>query len=137
MQTIDLSPFDRIIQAGGYVSINTSSAPEANTIPISSQTAESAMDTAACIGCWACVASCPDGAAMLFTGAKISYLSLLPQGRPERKERALSMVAAMDREGFDNCSNERECEAVCPKSISIHNIARMNREYLKASFSGT
>jgi len=134
---IDRSALDRIIQAGGYISINTGSAPEANTIPISSQTAETAMDAAACIGCGACVASCPNGAAMLFTGAKISHLSLLPQGQPERKERALSMIAAMDREGFGNCSNERECEAVCPKSISIHNIARMNREYLKASFSGT
>jgi succinate dehydrogenase / fumarate reductase iron-sulfur subunit len=134
---IDRSALDRIIQAGGYISINTGSAPEANTILISSQTAETAMDAAACIGCGACVASCPNGAAMLFTGAKISHLSLLPQGRPERKERALSMIAAMDREGFGNCSNERECEAVCPKSISIHNIARMNREYLKASFSGT
>jgi len=134
---IDRSALDRIIQAGGYISINTGSAPEANTIPISSQTAETAMDAAACIGCGACVASCPNGAAMLFTGAKISHLSLLPQGQPERKERALAMIAAMDREGFGNCSNERECEAVCPKSISIHNIARMNREYLKASFSGT
>jgi succinate dehydrogenase / fumarate reductase iron-sulfur subunit len=134
---IDRSALDRIIQAGGYISINTGSAPEANTILISSQTAETAMDAAACIGCGACVASCPNGAAMLFTGAKISHLSLLPQGQPERKERALAMIAAMDREGFGNCSNERECEAVCPKSISIHNIARMNREYLKASFSGT
>lgn len=133
---IDRSALDRIIQAGGYVSINTGGAPDANTIAIPSPTAELAMDAAACIGCGACVASCPNGAAMLFTGARISQLSLLPQGQPERKERALAMVLAMDKEGFGNCSNERECEAVCPKAISIRHIARMNREYLSASFSG-
>lgn len=133
---IDRSALDRIIQAGGYISTNIGSAPDANTIPIPSATAELAMDAAACIGCGACVASCPGGAAMLFTGAKISQLSLLPQGQPERRERALSMVLAMDREGFGNCSNERECEAVCPKAISIRHVARMNREYLTASFSG-
>lgn len=133
---IDRSALDRIIQARGYVSINTGGAPEANTIPIPSPTAELAMDAAACIGCGACVASCPNGAAMLFTGAKISQLSLMPQGQPERKERAMAMVLAMDKEGFGNCSNERECEAVCPKAISIRHIARMNREYLMASFTG-
>lgn len=133
---IDRSALDRIIQAGGYISINTGGAPDANTIPIPSPTAELAMDAAACIGCGACVASCPNGAAMLFTGAKISQLSLLPQGQPERKKRALAMVLAMDKEGFGNCSNELECEAVCPKGISIRHIARMNREYLMASFSG-
>jgi len=133
---IDRSALDRIIQAGGYVSINTGGAPEANTIAIPSPTAELAMDAAACIGCGACVASCPNGSAMLFTGAKISQLSLLPQGQPERKERAMAMVLAMDKEGFGNCTNERECEAVCPKAISIRHIARMNREYLSASFSG-
>ena len=133
---IDRSALDRIIQAGGYISTNTGGAPEANTIAIPSQTAELAMDAAACIGCGACVASCPNGAAMLFTGAKISQMSLLPQGQPERKERALAMVLAMDKEGFGNCSNERECEAVCPKAISIRHVARMNREYLTASFSG-
>lgn len=133
---IDRSALDRIIQAGGYISINTGGAPDANTIPIPSQAAELAMDAAACIGCGACVASCPNGAAMLFTGAKISQLSLLPQGQPERRERSLSMVLAMDREGFGNCSNERECEAVCPKGISIRHVARMNREYLTASFTG-
>ncbi len=133
---IDRSALDRIIQAGGYISNNIGGAPDANTIPIPSQTAELAMDAAACIGCGACVASCPNGAAMLFTGAKISQLSLLPQGQPERRERALSMVLAMDKEGFGNCSNERECEAVCPKAISIRHVARMNREYLTASFSG-
>ena len=131
---IDRSGFDRIIQAGGYVSVNTGGTPDANGIPIPSATAELAMDAAACIGCGACVASCPNGAAMLFTGAKIAQLSLLPQGQKERKERALSMVTAMDNEGFGNCTNERECEAVCPKGISIRNIARMNREYFKASF---
>ena len=131
---VDRSGFDRIIQAGGYVSVNTGGTPDANGIPIPSATAELAMDAAACIGCGACVASCPNGAAMLFTGAKIAQLSLLPQGQKERKERALSMVTAMDNEGFGNCTNERECEAVCPKGISIRNIARMNREYFKASF---
>ncbi|MBU1139380.1 MAG: succinate dehydrogenase/fumarate reductase iron-sulfur subunit [Proteobacteria bacterium] len=131
---VDRSALDRIIQAGGYVSVNTGGAPDGNSTPIPSATAELAMDAAACIGCGACVASCPNGAAMLFTGAKISQLSLLPQGQPERRERALNMVAAMDSEGFGNCTNERECEAVCPKGISIRNIARMNREFMKASF---
>jgi succinate dehydrogenase / fumarate reductase iron-sulfur subunit len=133
---IDRSALDRIIQAGGYISTNTGGTPEANTIAIPAKTAELAMDAAACIGCGACVASCPNGAAMLFTGAKISQLSLLPQGQPERKERAMAMVLAMDKEGFGNCSNERECEAVCPKAISIRHVARMNREYLLASFFG-
>ncbi len=133
---VDRSALDRIIQAGGYVSVNTGGTPDGNALPIPSATAEQAMDAAACIGCGACVASCPNGAAMLFTGAKISQLSLLPQGQPERKERALAMVAAMDKEGFGNCTNERECEAVCPKGISIRNIARMNREFVKASFLG-
>lgn len=130
----DRSALDRIIQAGGYVSVNTGGAPDGNAIPIPSATAELSMDAAACIGCGACVASCPNGAAMLFTGAKISQLCLLPQGQPERKERAMAMVTTMDQEGFGNCSNERECEAVCPKGISIRNIARMNREFVKASF---
>ncbi len=130
----DRSSLDRIIQAGGYISVNTGGTPDGNTIAVPSTTAELAMDAAACIGCGACVASCPNGAAMLFTGAKISQLSLLPQGEPERKERAMAMVTAMDSEGFGNCSNERECEAVCPKGISIRNIARMNREFVKAAF---
>jgi succinate dehydrogenase / fumarate reductase iron-sulfur subunit len=129
----DRSALDRIIQAGGYVSVNTGGMPDGNATPIPSATAELAMDAAACIGCGACVASCPNGAAMLFTGAKISQLSLLPQGQPERKERARAMVTTMDKEGFGNCTNERECEAVCPKGISISNIARMNREFVKAS----
>ena len=128
---VDRSAFDRIIQAGGYVSVNTGGVVDGNTIPISAQVAELAMDAAACIGCGACVASCPNGAAMLFTSAKVSQLCLLPQGQPERKQRAMAMVETMDKEGFGNCTNHKECEAVCPKSISISNIARLNREYLK------
>ena len=130
---VDRSAFDRIIQAGGFVSVNTGSAPEANATAVPQQLAEQAMDAAACIGCGACVAACPNAAAMLFVGAKISQLALLPQGLPEREQRALSMVRAMDREGFGNCTNQRECEAVCPKSISIRNIARLNREFLRAA----
>lgn len=132
---VDRSALDRIIQAGGYVSVNTGGAPDGNSIPIASQQAELAMDAAACIGCGACVASCPNGAAMLFTSAKISQLALLPQGQVERKTRALAMVAQMDKEGFGNCTNAKECEAVCPKGISVRNIARLNREYLKAVIS--
>ncbi len=131
---IDRSALDRIIQAGGYVSVNTGGTPDANAIPIPAPVAELAMDAASCIGCGACVASCPNGSAMLFTGAKISQLSLLPQGHPERHKRAMAMVTTMDKEGFGNCTNERECEAVCPKGISIRNIARMNREFVRASF---
>jgi succinate dehydrogenase / fumarate reductase iron-sulfur subunit len=133
---VDRSAFDRIIQAGGFVSINTGSAPEANTVPVSRHVAEQAMDAAACIGCGACVAACPNAAAMLFVSAKISQLALLPQGQPERKRRALAMVAAMDKEGFGSCGNQRECERVCPKGISIRSIARMNREYLAAALIG-
>jgi len=129
---VDRSAFDKIIQAGGYVSVNTGAAPEANTIPVPQEIAEKAMDAAACIGCGACVASCPNAAAMLFVGAKISQLALLPQGKPEAAQRALSMVRAMDALNFGNCTNERECEAECPKEISITNIARMNREFFKA-----
>jgi succinate dehydrogenase / fumarate reductase iron-sulfur subunit len=133
---VDRSALDRIIQAGGYVSVNTGGTVDGNSIPIGTETAELAMDAASCIGCGACVASCPNGAAMLFTGAKISQLSLLPQGHPERKERARSMVTQMDKEGFGYCSNEKECELVCPKGISIRNIARMNREFLKSFLIG-
>ncbi len=129
---VDRSALDRIIQAGGYVSVNTGGTPDGNSIPIPSQQAELAMDAAACIGCGACVASCPNGAAMLFTSAKISQLALLPQGQVERKNRALAMVEQMDKEGFGNCTNAKECEAVCPKGISIRNIARMNKEFFKA-----
>lgn len=132
---VDRSAFDRIIQSGGYVSVNTGGVPDGNTIPIPAELAELAMDAAACIGCGACVASCPNGAAMLFASAKISQLALLPQGQVERKQRALAMVTQMDKEGFGNCTNYRECEAVCPKGISIRNIARMNKEYFKAMLS--
>ena len=131
----DRSAFDRIIQSGGSVSVNTGGTPDGNTLPISAEIAELSMDAAACIGCGACVAACPNGAAMLFTSAKISQLCLLPQGQVERKSRSLAMVKAMDNEGFGNCTNAKECEAVCPKGNSISNIARMNREYLKAALT--
>jgi succinate dehydrogenase / fumarate reductase iron-sulfur subunit len=130
---VDRSAFDNIIQAGGFISVNTGSAPDANALLVPQQKAEQAMDAAACIGCGACVAACPNAAAMLFVSAKISQLALLPQGEPEREKRALSMVREMDKEGFGTCTNERECEAVCPKGISIRNIARLNREFLRAS----
>ena len=131
---VDRGALDKIIQAGGYVSVNTGGAPDANAIPIPQDTAEKAMDAAACIGCGACVAACPNASAMLFTSAKISQLALLPQGRPEAAKRAIAMVRIMDELGFGNCTNERECEAECPKEISIVNIARMNREFYKAAF---
>ena len=129
---VDRSPFDKIIQAGGYISANTGGAPDANTILIPQDVAEKAMDAAACIGCGACVAACPNASAMLFVGAKVSHLGLLPQGRPEAAQRVQAMLKAMDQLCFGNCSNERECEAECPKEISIVNIARLNREYIKA-----
>ena len=131
---VDRSPLDKIIQAGGFVSVNTGGTPDANSIPVPQQNAEKAMDAAQCIGCGACVASCPNASAMLFTSAKISQLALLPQGRPEAARRAIRMLSTMDKMGFGNCSNERECEAECPKEISIANIARLNREFIKASF---
>jgi len=131
---VDRSAFDEIIQAGGYISVNAGQAPEANTIPVPADKAELAMDAAACIGCGACVAACPNASAMLFVGAKISHLALLPQGRPEAARRAISMLRKMDELGFGNCTNHTECEAVCPKEISISNIARFNREIIKASF---
>jgi succinate dehydrogenase / fumarate reductase iron-sulfur subunit len=134
---VDRSPFDRIIEAGGYVSVNSGEAPEANTIPVPKPSSDAAMDAAACIGCGACVAQCPNGAAQLFTAAKVAHLGLLPQGQPERYERVLAMVEEMEARGFGACSNFRECEAVCPKGISIDWIARMNRDYLKARFKGT
>ena len=133
---VDRSAFDRIMHSGGYVSIRTGSAPDANAIPIPTEVADQAMDYAECIGCGACVASCPNGAAMLFVGAKIAHLGLLPQGQPERSRRALKMVEAMEREAFGACSNFRSCEAVCPKEISIAGIARMNKDYRRASLAG-
>ncbi len=129
---VDRGSFDRIIAAGGYVSMNAGGAPDGNAIPISKEIADEAMDAASCIGCGACVAACPNASASLFTAAKISQLSLLPQGQPEQKRRVIRMVEQMDQEGFGDCSNHAECEAVCPKEISIGHIARMKREYFKA-----
>ncbi len=130
---VDRSAFDRIIEAGGYISVSTGSAPDANGLPVPRDCAELSFDAAACIGCGACVASCKNASAMLFVSAKVSQFALLPQGRPERQRRVLRMVEAMDEEGFGNCTNEFECEAACPKEISVSNIARMNREFLGAS----
>lgn len=130
---VDRSAFDRVMAAGGYISVNTGSAVEANTILIPKDKAEAAMDAAVCIGCGACVAACPNASAMLFVSAKISHFALLPQGLPERERRVLAMRKAMDAEGFGNCSNEAECEAVCPKEIKLNHIARLNREFLRAS----
>jgi len=132
---VDRSAFDRIIAAGGYVSVNVGGAPDGNSIPIPKEVAEVAMDSAACIGCGACVAACKNASAHLFMGAKISHLSLLPQGQQERYGRVTAMIAQADSEGFGSCSNEGECEAVCPKEIPISNIARMTREYIKAQLS--
>ncbi|MBA3016092.1 MAG: succinate dehydrogenase/fumarate reductase iron-sulfur subunit [Proteobacteria bacterium] len=129
---VNRSAFDNIIAEGGYVSVNTGSAPDANATPVSTSRAEQALDAAECIGCGACVAACPNAAAMLFVGAKISHLALLPQGDPERNRRVIAMVRKMDQLGFGNCSNERRCEDVCPKGVAISNIARMNREFLRA-----
>jgi succinate dehydrogenase / fumarate reductase, iron-sulfur subunit len=129
---VDRSAFDRIMSAGGYVSVDTGSAPEANLIPIPKETADRAMDAAACIGCGACVAACKNASAVLFVGAKISHLTLVPQGHPERERRVVAMVAQMEEEGFGACSNEGECEAVCPKEISVATIQRLTREYARA-----
>jgi succinate dehydrogenase / fumarate reductase iron-sulfur subunit len=132
---VDRSAFDRIIQAGGYISINTGNAQDANCLPIDKKDADDAFMAAACIGCGACVATCKNGSAMLFVSAKVSQLALLPQGEPERESRVLNMVAQMDKEGFGNCTNTYACEVECPKGISVANIARMNFEYLKAGLT--
>lgn len=134
---IDRSAFDQIIQAGGFVSVNTGGAPDANAVPIAQDQVESAMDAAQCISCGACVAACPNASAMLFVSANVSHLALLPQGQPEAARRAIAMVREMDRQGFGNCSNETECEAECPKSISISNIARLNRQFYRASLASS
>lgn len=132
---VDRGAFDRIIQAGGYVSVNTGGVPDANEIPIPKIIADEAFDSATCIGCGACVAACKNASAMLFVSAKISQLALLPQGKVERKERAERMVSQMDEEGFGSCTNTGACSAECPKEIKLSNIARMNREYFKASLT--
>ena len=132
---VDRSAFVRIIQAGGYASVNTGSAPDGNANLVPQQLAETAMDAAACIGCGACVATCKNASAMLFVGAKVKHLGVLPQGQPERPRRALAMLEAMEREGFGNCSNEYECEAACPKEISVEHIAFLNREYIKGTLT--
>ena len=133
---VDRSALDRVIAAGGFVTAATGSAPDGNAIPVAKEKAELAMDAAACIGCGACVAACPNASAMLFTAAKVAQLALLPQGQPERHLRVRRMVAQMDAEGFGSCTNHGECEAVCPKGISLENIARMNRDFIKASLVG-
>ena len=133
---VDRSPFDRIIEAGGYISVNTGAAPDANIIPVPKEAADASMDAAACIGCAACVAACPNSAANLFTAAKMQHLNLLPQGQPERYSRAVAMVETME-EYFGSCTNHGECEKACPKSISIDFIAMMNRDYVKAQFKNT
>ena len=130
---VDRRAFDRIIQAGGFISVNTGSAPDANSIPIGNEDAEAAFDAAQCIGCGACVAACPNASSMLFVAAKAAQLARLPQGQPERLKRAIHMVEAMDREGFGSCSNHYECEAVCPKEISVAYIAELNRDFFKAA----
>lgn len=130
---VDRSAFDRIIQAGGFVSVNTGNAVDANSIPIPKEDADKAFDAAACIGCGACVATCKNASAMLFVSAKVSQLALLPQGQPERNKRVINMVNTMDAEGFGNCTNTGACEVECPKEISLENIARMNRDYLVSS----
>ena len=134
---VDRSSFDRIIQSGGYISVNTGGAPDANALPISTEQSNLAMDAAACIGCGACVAACKNGSASLFTAAKISHLATLPQGQAEREKRVLKMVDQMDEEGFGSCTNQFECEAACPKEISVKFIAEMNKDYIKAALKSS
>lgn len=133
---VDRSAFDRVIQSGGFISVNTGNAEDANNIPVAKKNADEAFDAATCIGCGACVAACKNASAMLFVAAKVSHLALLPQGQVESKTRAKNMVAKMDEEGFGACTNTGACSAECPKEISLTNIARLNREYLKSSFYG-
>ncbi|MGH2568377.1 MAG: succinate dehydrogenase/fumarate reductase iron-sulfur subunit, partial [Bacteroidota bacterium] len=132
---VDRTAFDRVIVAGGYISVKTGGAPDGNALPVPKQNAEEAMDAAACIGCGACVAACPNSSAMLYVAAKVSHFALLPQGQPERKQRVGRMVEQMDAEGFGNCSNNYACEAECPKEISVTHIARLNREFLRAKLT--
>ena len=133
--TVDRSAFERIIQAGGYISVNTGNAVDANSLPVAKDLADASFAAAACIGCGACVAACKNSSAMLFVSAKVSHLALLPQGQPERKTRALNMIAQMDKEGFGSCTNTQACESVCPKEISMTNIARLNAEFILAGLS--
>jgi succinate dehydrogenase / fumarate reductase iron-sulfur subunit len=133
---VDREAFDRIIQAGGYVSVNTGNAVDANAIPIEKHEADESFASAACIGCGACVAACPNASAMLFVSAKVSHLAMLPQGDPERKTRVTNMIQQMDKEGFGSCTNIGACEAECPKGISLENIARLNREYIGSMTAG-
>src|SRR5882757_2505250 len=132
---VDREAFDRVIQAGGYISVNTGNAVDANAIPVDKTLADASFAAAACIGCGACVAACKNSSAMLFVSAKISHLALLPQGNPERKSRALNMIAQMDKEGFGSCTNTQACESVCPKEISMTNIAKLNSEFILAGLS--
>ncbi|MDX1492841.1 MAG: 4Fe-4S dicluster domain-containing protein, partial [Longimicrobiales bacterium] len=134
---VDRSGFDRIIQAGGYISVRTGSAPDGNAIPVPKEDADAAFDAATCIGCAACVAACPNASAMLFTSAKVAHLARVPQGQTERDERVLRMVEQHDAEGFGNCTNHGACEAACPKGISIDYIAQLNRDLIKATLADT
>jgi succinate dehydrogenase / fumarate reductase iron-sulfur subunit len=133
----DRSAFDRVIQAGGYVSVNTGGAPDGNALPIAKVDQDRAMDAAACIACGACVAACPNASAMLFVSAKVSHLAQLPQGQPERRDRVRKMIAQHDREGFGHCTNINECEAACPKEISVEHIAQLNRDFIASTVSNT
>jgi succinate dehydrogenase / fumarate reductase iron-sulfur subunit len=134
---VDRTSFDKIIQAGGYISVRTGSAPEANMTPVPKPSADAAFDAAACIGCGACVAACPNASAMLFTAAKVAHLGLMPQGQPEREQRVIDMVAVHDEEGFGNCTNHGACQEACPKGISVDYIARLNRDLLRATLKAS